>query len=88
MYVKVKAKINWQTDSFGDLDRMKLFHMSKGLSPSSCAYTAVMENVANPHPDQIINGTFSAAFLWNVYMVTCQVMLLGSSEKQVDSVSV
>lgn len=47
-----------------------------------------MENVANPHSDQIINGTFSAAFLWNVYMVTCQAMLLGSSEKQVDSVSI
>lgn len=62
--------------------------MSEGLSPSSCVYIAVMENVANPHSDQIINGTFSAAFLWDVYMVTCQMMSLGSSEKQVDRVSI
>lgn len=39
------------------------FRMGGGLIPSSFVYITAMENVANPHSDQIVNGTFNPVLL-------------------------
>lgn len=50
-------------DVFGYQELTELFRIGGGLISSLFVFITVMENVANPHSDKIVNGTFNPVLL-------------------------